>query len=408
MSKEFDIEWPCSLPWTGFSNDPDGRVRPCCLYKEHIKDENGNDMYVQTTSVKDIFSSKYMKDLRNQFRSGKKPAGCATCIKDETNGVHSKRMYANQNTTIEFDKEPGLPVEYQMILSNACNLKCRSCTPSHSNLWQAEHKAMFGHTGYKMPHNQPGHKDSLLWNMRSEWMKYVERLEIVGGEPFYIHQWQDLWTELVENNYSKSVSMDMSTNCVIYGGDTLEQFIPKFKRIGVGLSIDGLGKIYNYLRHPGNWDVTKENILKYKELADRFPTNFGCNYTHTISWVNAWELPEFHQWVETYTPKFGVWNNLVHYPRHMSLIMLPLSAKQKIKSKWDSTDFGKYKTAIEGISKFMFSEQPSDEEIAQEYKKFVLHDRFRKESILDIIPSDLKEDLNRFFDTKIIAIQEIQ
>ena len=401
-SKKSNIAWPCVLPWTGFSNDPDGRVRPCCLYKEHIKDSDGNDMYVQRTTVKEIFASDYMQDLRSQFRNGQKPKGCETCIKDETNGVQSKRMtyeliQANQNNDINYDEEPGLPVEYQMILSNACNLKCRSCTPSHSNLWQAEYKALFGDTGYKMPHDQPGHKDSVLWKDRAEWMQYVERLEIVGGEPFYIKQWQELWGELVEKGYSKNVVMDMSTNSVLYGGEILEKYIPYFKRIGIGLSIDGIGKTYNYLRHPGDWEVTKGTILKYNELAERYPNNFSLNYTHTISWVNSWELPEFHKWAETHTPNFGIWNNIVHYPRHMSLVMLPLSAKQKIKDKWDNTDFGKHKSNIEGIVNFMFSEQPSDKEILNEYKRFLVHDKFRKESIFDIIPLELKDDLYRFF-----------
>lgn len=404
MSENDNIEWPCSLPWTGFSNDPDGRVRPCCIYKEHIKDDQGNDMYVQNTSVKDIFASTYMQNLRTQFRNGKKPKGCETCIKDEANGVKSKRMtYSNANNDVDYRNEPDLPIEYQMILSNACNLKCRSCTPSHSNLWQAEHKALFGNTGYNMPNNQPGHKDSVLWKNRDEWMKHVKRLEIVGGEPFYIQQWQELWKELVEKEYSKLVAIDMSTNCVLYGGIILEQFIPHFERIGVGLSIDGIGKTYNYLRHPGNWDITKENILKYRELAKQYPNNFGCNYTHTISWCNAWELPEFHKWAEENTPEFGVWNNLVHYPRHMSLVMLPLSVKEKIKEKWINADFGKYKSDVDSIITFMFSEQPSDNEIKEEYKKFAIHDTFRKESIFDIIPTELIDDLSVYFKIDSVA-----
>ena len=123
--------WYCKLPWTGFSNDPDGKVRPCCLYKGYIVDELGKEMYVQTNSVKEIFSSKYMKDLREEFRSGAKPKGCETCIVNEQNGYTSKRnMYSG---AMDYDSEPDVPVEYQMILSNACNLKCRSCSPSHSS-----------------------------------------------------------------------------------------------------------------------------------------------------------------------------------------------------------------------------------------------------------------------------------
>lgn len=41
----------CRLAWQGFSNDPDGKARPCCLYKGHISDTDNKSMYVQTSTV---------------------------------------------------------------------------------------------------------------------------------------------------------------------------------------------------------------------------------------------------------------------------------------------------------------------------------------------------------------------
>lgn len=389
------MTWMCSLPWTGFSNDPDGRVRPCCLHKGHITNEQGQPYYVQTTSVKDIFASKYMRDLRDEFRQGGKPVGCETCIKDESNGVKSKRM--SYNHKLDYDQEPGLPVEYQMILSNACNLKCRSCTPSHSSMWQAEHKILFGHTGYSMPHSQAGQHESVLWSRRDEWMQHVKRLEIVGGEPFYIKQWPELWQELVEKGLSKNVDMDMSTNCTIYGGYILEKYIPYFKRIGIGLSIDGIGPMYDYLRHPGKWEEVEGHILKYKNLAAMFPKNFGISYTHTIGWLNAWYVPEFHQWVDINTPEFRIWDNIIHSPRHMSLVMMPQRAKDKIAAKWAQVNWGEYKDNIDGIIKFMMSEQPGDDEIRSEYKKFIINDVHRQESITSVIAPELLNEVGKYF-----------
>jgi sulfatase maturation enzyme AslB (radical SAM superfamily) len=389
--------WSCSLPWTGFSNDPDGKVRPCCIFKGHISDDTGSPYYVQTTSVKDIFSSQYMKNLRNQFRVGDKPAGCETCIKDESNGVRSKRMTSSMFFD-RYEDEPALPTEYQMILSNACNLKCRSCTPSHSSSWQAEHKVMFGHTGYTMAHSQPASQNSLLWIQRKEWMSHLHRLEIVGGEPFYISQWQQLWNDLIVTGKSKTVDMDMSTNGSIYGGDVLKNILPHFRRIGIGLSIDGIGKTYEYLRHPGNWNEVSKNILKYNSLSKEFSKNLSFSYSHTISWINAFDLPEFYKWVNINTPTFQIWNNLVHWPRHMSIIMLPKLAKEKIQKKWNSADWGTVKPSIDGIINFMNSEQPTDQEITEQYKKFLITDRFRNENILNVIPLELIYDLQQYFE----------
>lgn len=390
-----ESNWYCSLPWRGFSNDPDGRVRPCCLYKDHIKEDNGQPMYVQTHTVKEIFSSNYMKELRNQFRKGNKPNGCATCIKDEENNYTSKRqtyLRGELGKNVNFLEEPEYPVEYQMIISNACNLKCRSCTPSHSNLWQAEHKIVWGHTGYNMEHGQPSDNKSVLWEDRNSWMATVKRLEVVGGEPFYIKKWEILWNELIEKGYSKNISMDMSSNATIFAGDIINHLSKNFKSLGVGLSIDGMDRMYNYLRHPGNWKEVEQNLIKYHDLKDvRF------SISHTIGWINAYNLTEFHDWCKKNVPKFRIWNNIIHQPKHMSIVNIPNEAKQLIKEKWLSYDWGIYKSDIDGIINFMFSEQPSNDEISNTYKEFLRYDAVRNENVLDIIPERLLKIVKSYF-----------
>lgn len=402
------MSWLCSLPWTGFSNDPDGKVRPCCIYKGHITDESGNAYYVQTTSVKDIFKSKYMRDLRQQFLSGDKPAGCETCIRDEFNNFKSKRQrymeFLKGNLTL-FESEPELPVEYQMILSNACNLKCRSCTPSHSNLWQAEHKILFGDSGYSMPHGQSGNNESVLWKDRHEWMSYVKRLEIVGGEPFYIKQWKDLWKEMIDLGYSKNIVIDMSTNCNIFDRESLDLITANFKRVGIGLSIDGLGSVYDYLRYPGKWETVEKNILEYYRFFQsskiyrllRFSKkDSAISYTHTIGWINAWYLPEFHRWCRKNTPGVRIWNNIIHYPDHMSLWMLPKSAKNIILEKWNSFDWGEYSNDINGLTKFMQSVDPDEDTIRRAYLKFKPNDLHRNESIRSVIAPELLNIISEY------------
>ena len=333
------------MPWTGFSNDPDGKARPCCLYKDYIKNDAGEIMYVQTSTVKEIFTSNYMKNLRQEFRDGNKPAACSTCIIDEQNNYTSKRQryndQYNKEMPVNFDKEPEFPVEYQMILSNACNLKCRSCTPSHSSLWQAEHKVIWGNTGYSMPQGQSGENDSVLWHNRDEWLPSVQRLEIVGGEPFYINRWKLLWEELIEKGLSKKVNMDISSNGTIYAGEVVEKLVNNFRSIGLGLSIDGMGSLYEYLRHPGKWDEVESNLMQYHKLRKQLDTKrFRVSISHTIGWLNAWELPEFHSYIKEKAPLFVIWNNIIHHPPHMAIYMIPASLKKRIEDKWRAHDWG--------------------------------------------------------------------
>ena len=395
----------CSIPWVGFSNDPNGKVKPCCIYKDNITKPNGEPYYIQTDTVKDIFHSEYMDNLRNEFLSGKLPEGCSTCWKDEDNGYKSKRqiyndIYENQMYGLDYKNVPEYPEDYQLIISNACNLKCRSCTPSHSNTWQKEmmdvlstnqdtpeFRATYGIHTYELVHGQPGSNSSTLIKDIDNWIPHIKRLEIVGGEPFHIGKWLELWDYMIEKGYSKNIELYLSTNTTIYNEEVLVKLIKNFKRLGIGLSIDGLGTTYNYLRHPGKWELTSQNILNYYRVFKQYEKDYqiGFSYTHTISWVNAFNVPDFHDWVKENTPEFRIWDNIVHYPLHLTITMIPDEYKAKIKEKWLAYDFGKYKNDVMAILNFMESKTHTEEEIKTNYRKITFFDMVRNEKISDVL-----------------------
>jgi len=170
------MKYMCTVPWVGFSNDPDGRIRACCISKDHVTKEDGSYFYTQKDNIKDIFHSKYMNDLRQEFKDGKMPSNCSTCWKDEANGYTSKRQHYNQiikeylgehaiPEVITSQPVSEYPFDFQVILTNACNLKCRSCGSSHSTEWYKELKTMssetvgeIGNYLYPLPHGQAGDK----------------------------------------------------------------------------------------------------------------------------------------------------------------------------------------------------------------------------------------------------------
>jgi len=373
----------CSIPWTGFSNEPDGRAQPCCLYKGYIE-QDGNPLYVQTHSVDEIFHSKYMKDLREQFRNNIKPSGCSTCWTDEDSGYDSKRIVYNKiHGSINWEEEPQGISEFQLIISNSCNLKCRSCTPSHSSQWQKEMIAITGDNGYNMPYGQSAQESGKLWTDRHSWYKNLKRLEIVGGEPFYVKQWHIILNELIDLGYSRNIDVTMTTNCTLFFPDLIKKMSDNFKSVSIGLSIDGIGSTYEYIRHPGKWDVTYENMKKYHNFAGII--NLQLNLT--ISWLNALQVPDIHELVRNEFPKFTIWNNLVHYPLHLPVYATPEEFKHDVTQKylafnWDA----KYVSIMKSVLKYMNSKSITKQEFDDNLKIIYKTDTFRKESLITSIP----------------------
>lgn len=379
----------CALPWVGFSNDPDGKVRPCCISKDLISDKDGNPMYIQKDSVKSIFHSEFMHKLRDEFKKGGKPAGCVTCWRDEESGYKSKRLiYLDiHKDDLNFRELPAYPIDYQLILTNACNLKCRSCGTSHSTSWinelkqlTREEKELLYQNDYEMPHGQSGDSKSVFLEDIDKWGAAVKRMEVVGGEPFYTNVWEKVWDKLIEKGYSKNIVLTMSTNCTIYREDLIRKLIKNFKSVGIGLSIDGTGDIFEYLRKNGNWNEVHNNLKKYWELYKEVNSyKLTFNYTFTISWINASTLPEMTEWVKNNTPDFRIWYNLVHWPPHMCVNQIPKELKFYIEEKLNSYNWGSSKGDIESVINFMNSRQITDSEFKNNLKRLKVLDKYREE-----------------------------
>jgi hypothetical protein len=160
-----------------------------------------------------------------------------------------------------------------------------------------------------------------------------------------------------------------------------------------------MGKVYNYLRHPGEWEEVKANMFAYNDMIKTINRRkIGPSVSHTIGWINAWELPEFHTFVKDELDEFKIWNNIIHHPPHMAVYMIPATLKDRIKAKWATYDWGRYKNDIAGIVSLMYSRQPSDDELKQAYKTFKQHDTVRNENLLNILPEEIVEEIRPYYE----------
>jgi sulfatase maturation enzyme AslB (radical SAM superfamily) len=193
---------------------------------------------------------------------------------------------------------------------------------------------------------------SKFWTDMDNWTKDILRLEIMGGEPFYMKQFRDFAQLLIDKDLAKNICLTLSTNGTVANKQLLESMASNFKDLAFSVSIDGIEDKFTYLRHPGKWEEVEKNLDFYYELHNsNYPVN--VQITHTVTALNVMYMPEFYEYFKNRWPNFNIWNNIAHYPKWLTCAVLPTSAKKEITKKLQAYNFGHYRSEIDSLIDYM-------------------------------------------------------
>lgn len=395
----------CSLLWKHISNEPFGHVRTCCIARERVTDSEGEEYTLGETSIREIFHSDYYKNIRQAIRDGERPKNCDACWRDEDNGVKSKRQIYNEYAEfrypeIDYAEEPDMPEDLQIILSTTCNLKCRTCNPNYSSKWVKEAEAR------KMPYIKESVKvemddieNSKFWTDLDDWLPHAKYLEVMGGEPFYMKEFKVFANKLIDDDIAKNVHVNLSTNGTTLNKKFLQKMIDNFASVGFNVSIDGIGKRFEYLRHGANWKEVSENLDYFHSLTP----GIAIGITVTISSLNVHYLAEFHKTFAERWPNFIIFHNIANFPTWYNPNIFPEECKEDIVAPL--LDLGQfreqYQEDIKGIIKHVltprtetvvpYGNEPTDTveaEISWRWELFktqtVAGDKYRKENFREV------------------------
>jgi len=369
----------CVLPWTHLEIDVNGSASPCCLYKGTI-----DNYKVYETDLKSIQNSEYMDRLREQFRNGERPSGCANCWMEEDAGKISKRqnsIYKMKNSlqTWTPDSEPKLRfIDFK--LGNVCNLKCRICGSWSSSKW-AQEELDYGpndlarkqlHEG-GWPKRNPQFFDDI-----KDILQDVEYFEFTGGEPFMIQNHLRILEHCVGQGYAHRQDIHYNTNGTQLPNDETFKLLGNFKRVEVAFSIDDIGEQFEYQRHPANWKQVNENIQQWKS---KNPGNIDFQICSTINVFNIFSLAKLILWVKQIDPKY-FYVNTCFDPDYFCVQTLPQQVKNIATER-----YGKIKE-FQSIIDFMNSVDRYTDDIQTQRKKRILQaDQYRGEKFSTVFPT---------------------
>ena len=317
--------------------------KPCCWFKTGIEAATTVE-YKQKLSALDI-----------EFN-------CSHCIKQEAAGASwSHRQLFNK------------PREFVLgvCFDNICNLKCVTCSPTHTSKLIQEweeldkfygnyDKRYFTRLSKQAPSKLEFIKETLSTATFDEL-----RLEIFGGEPLINPTVFEFIDWLAEQPYAKNTVLSITTNGTTFT-DKIEGYINRFRYVGIQLSIDGVGESFEYLRYGADFAVTEDVINRYYALLDTYHGSYTLSFNYTLSWMNSIHFNEFYNWAAVNYPAIHLHLTKVEGPAEYSVEVIPESARNTIVtnnvSKCSDTPSDQFKKLLQLYQESMlFTHSNADE-----------------------------------------------
>ena len=297
----------CMAPFTHTYISPQGERRMCCASREEhqfqrqyidaTNDETyGLDKKIRTSAddfnpltLEEHWNSEYMMGIRKKLMAGETIPQCDVCNDDILSLSSYKKWFTGHlfkdKIQEAFDKTDldgrtsMSTISFDYRFSNLCNFKCRMCGELLSSSWEAEKKKNNMWSIEEHPFMQTDVKKKMnafqIDVVEPEFRKaiedgIVEEIYWVGGEPLmYDIHWETM-EKMTQAGTAKDCYVRYNSNLsrVDFKGKNLYDYLPQFKDWMMCASIDGTGRIGEFIRTGLVWEEWLANFKQGVALPD--------------------------------------------------------------------------------------------------------------------------------------------
>lgn len=363
----------CPIPWNFQAVRSNGDIRVCCQAnitrnKGVLRKDDGTSYNAGTDDLNEARNSGLIRQIRSLMMKGEWSEECLRCRTEEDAGLVSRRSYEHErwpgfrmedvapwtsdDGTIDTSRLP--VVYYDLRFGNFCNLACRMCGPQDSTGWYEDWVRMEGQDWFEDSHgiekiHSRGNKlisDSYGWHDSEDFWRQIEsnahniqHVYMAGGEPLLIERHYEFLERCVEMGAARNMLIEYNTNMTTMPSRVMDLW-KNFKQVQIGASIDGMGAVFEYQRHPANWEKVLRNLYK----VDDGPDNITAWLAYTVTAYNVLHMPAFMRWKlqESGFRKFNnttrrpiVTYHVAHRPQYLNIRVLPPEIKAEATSRFD-------------------------------------------------------------------------
>lgn len=282
----------CHAPLRSIYFDMKGNATACCFNRTHILGKYPEQ------SIKEIVFSEKRDFLQKELCKQNFMYGCKHCLNlieaQNFEGVEA-RLYDNLKA------QGKMPSEMIFELDNTCNLACEMCHEGFSS-------TIAKLKNIKVP---PPPYDSKFLEQLKEFIPHLEVAKFLGGEPFLINIYYQIWDLILELN--PKCRIHLQTNGTIFN-EKIKSYLEK-GNFYIGVSIDSLDpENYKKIRQNSNLEKVISNLFKFAEISKEKHTFINISVCPMLqNWKEVPQIVDFCNqnsffvyFNTVYTPGFAI------------------------------------------------------------------------------------------------------
>ena len=275
----------CAMPFNHVNVDTNGDYQICCRHKvpkEHRKNIN-------QTKIEQWLQSSYLADVQQAFSDDQQHPGCQHCWQLEHRGAQSMReTQAQEYKIIGAQPLKTKVLNVETAVGNLCNFSCVMCEESNSSLLLAENLKL----GIAVRDQREfAWSDDAFENLQQILDLSPRVINFRGGETLYNKNILKLITEFPANKLNTTL-LHLTTNASIWTPAWAEA-LSKFKSVRIMFSVDAVGKLFEYMRYPGQFNQIEQNITQIVKCKNIKPVIHV-----TVQNLNIMHLGELIKWAK--------------------------------------------------------------------------------------------------------------
>lgn len=308
----------CSAVHHGVCITAYGAVNPCCSSSDFV---HVNDI----DNIKDYFyNSQILNEARQVELSDQWLEECKACKNKKEKGIVSRKdkmdlWYPFADKTFTENNKYAI-IHMDISFGNSCNQKCIMCNSLFSSQWLKDDIEMLS----AAPDIRNWKSEIKLsnWSLSYEHLdqivdlisEHTRKIEIKGGEPLYDKRFSYFVEKAIAKN--PEIRFSTNTNGTHFNKKNIDM-LNQIKNLNIDVSIDGTGKVFEWIRN-WDWDDVVENFHNCMREVDHHP---NLNYTTMV--YNVDHIEEFYNWAASISHQYsrGIacnFTQIVTSPRHLS------------------------------------------------------------------------------------------